>query len=97
LTVYAATASAGSPQKDFANEWNKRVVEPFKAESNPKTETQTNSDDWQATAGGAQIELDGGIKAAAILTVFSGFGKTTSILAIFNDESYLSQVSAVID
>jgi len=97
LTVYASTPSAGSAQKDFANEWNELVVKPFKAEANPKTETQTNPEGWQATAGGAQIELEGGIKAAAVLTVFSGFGKTTSILAIFNDEPYLAQSSALID
>ena len=97
LTVYASTASAGSPQRDFANEWNELVVKPFKANANPKTETQTNTDGWSGTAGGAQIELDGGIKAAAVLTVFSGFGKTTSILAIFNDESYLALASTLID
>ena len=97
LTVYAGTMSAGSPQKDFVNEWTELVIKPFKADANPKTEIQTNPDGWSATAGGAQIELDGGIKAAAVLTVFSGFGKTTSILAIFNDESYLAQVSTLID
>jgi hypothetical protein len=97
LTVYAGTTSAGSPQKDFADEWNESVVKPFKADANPKTQTQTTSEGWQATVGGAQIELDGGIKAAAILTVFSGFGKTASILIIFNDESYLAQANAFID
>src|SRR5881394_2169456 len=58
LTVYASTPSAGSPQKDFANEWNELVVKPFKAEANPKSDSQTNPEGWQATAGGAQIELD---------------------------------------
>jgi hypothetical protein len=97
LTVYAGAASAGSPQKDFANEWNEVVAKPFKADANPKTQTQTTPEGWQATVGGAQIELEGGIKAATILTVFSGFQKTTSILVIFNDESYLAQASAFID
>jgi hypothetical protein len=97
LTVYPGTASTGSLQKDFANEWNEFVVKPFKADANPKTETQATPDGWQATVGGAQIELEGGIKAASILTVFSGFGKTASVLAIFNDESYLAQASALID
>jgi hypothetical protein len=97
LTVYGGTASAGSPQKDFANEWNEFVVKPFKAEASPKTETQTTPEGWQVTVGGAQIELEGGVKAAVILTVFSGFGKTASVLAIFNDESYLAQASALID
>jgi len=97
LTVYGGAPSAGSPQQDFANGWNQFVVKPFKAEANPKTQTQTNPEGWQATVGGAQIELDSGIKAAAILTVFSGFGKTASVLVIFNDESYLAQASALID
>lgn len=97
LTVYASAASAGSPQKDFADEWNEVVVKPFKAEANPKTQTQATPEGWQSTVGGAQIELDGGSKAAAVLTVFSGFGKRASVLAIFNDESYLNQVSALID
>ena len=96
LTVYAAKTSAGLPQKDFANEWTEFVVKPFRAETNPKTETETNPDGWQATVGGAQIELEGGIKAAAILTVFTGFGQTASILAILNDESYTAQADAFV-
>ena len=44
-----------------------------------------------------QIELEGGIKAVAILTVFSGFEKTASILVIANDESYFTQVTAFIE
>jgi hypothetical protein len=97
LTVYASSPSDGSTQKDFAAEWNEFVVKPFKASANPKTETQPAPDGWQATVGGAQIDLDSGIKAAAVLTVFSGFGKRASVLAIFNEESYLAQVSGLID
>src|SRR5882762_1815113 len=37
ITVYASTASAGSPPKDFSKAWNELVVKPFKAEANPKT------------------------------------------------------------
>src|SRR4051812_16314178 len=97
LTVYAGAASAGSPAEDFANDWSEFVVKPFKAEAGPKTQTQTTPDGWQVVIGGSNIELDGGLKAAAILTVFSGFGKTASVLVIFNDESYSSQASALID
>ena len=92
ITVYASTASAGSPAKDFSEAWNELVVKPFKAEANPKTETQS-SDGWQAIAGGAAIESEGA-KAFAILTVFSGFGKTASVLAVFNDESFGAQLEA---
>jgi hypothetical protein len=97
LTVYVSSASAGSMQKDFADEWNRAVVKPFKADANPKTQTQTTPEGWQATVGAAPIELEGGSKAAALLTVFSGFEKTMSILVIFNDEAYLAQAGALID
>ena len=39
ITLYGATPGTGQPQSDFAREWNNLVVKPFKAEANPKTET----------------------------------------------------------
>ena len=95
LTIFSSTPSLGSPQKDFAAQWDGLLVKPFKAAANPKTESQTNADGWQATVGAADVETDG-LKAAAILTVFSGFGKTASILALVNDESYLAQVDSLV-
>ena len=97
LTIYRSTVSSGSPQKDFSNEWNELVVKPFKAAANPKTDLQPTADGWQATVGGSQIDLDGGAKAAAVLTVFTGFERTASIFVIFNDEAFLTQASALID
>jgi hypothetical protein len=92
ITVYASTASAGSPAKDFSKAWIELVVKPFKAEANPKTEIQS-ADGWQAIAGGTAIE-EQGAKAYAILTVFSGFGKTASVLGVFTDESFVAQLEA---
>jgi len=92
ITVSASTASAGSPPKDFARAWLELVVKPFKAEANPKTEIQS-ADGWQAIAGGAAFEAEGA-KAYAILTVFSGFGKTANVLGVFNDESFVAQLEA---
>lgn len=93
LTIYASTVSAGTPQKDFANKWSELVVKPFNASPDPKTESQTGPDTWQITAGAAPVETDGGLKAYAVLTVFSGFGRTASVLALVNDDSYLTKVS----
>ena len=92
LTIYASTPSAGSPQKDFANEWTELIVKPFKADVNPKTETQT-VDGWTSVAGAAQIEIEGG-KSYVIMTVLSGYGKTANVYALFNDPSYLPQLDA---
>jgi hypothetical protein len=92
LTVYPSTQSAGSPQKDFTNQWNELVVKPFQAEANPKTETQSE-DGWTSVSGAAQIESEG-IKSYLIMTVLSGYGKTASVYAILNDQAYLPQLDA---
>src|SRR5688500_16868284 len=87
ITLHGVTPSSGSPASDFANEWNKLVVEPLKAEANPKTETEL-ADGWTVTGGGAAVEIQGG-KAFAFLTVLTGFGKTVSVVAVLNERSYL--------
>jgi len=43
---------------------------------------------WTAVAGGSLVDFQGN-KAFAFLTVISGFGKSVSVLAILNDESFL--------
>ena len=92
LTIYASSPGSGNSAKDFADQWAELVVDKFKAQPGPKTESQA-SDGWQATVGGTQIET-GGLQAVAVLSVMSGFGKTVSLLAVFNDESYLPIIDA---
>jgi hypothetical protein len=96
LTIYASTPGAGTPKKDFANQWSDLVVKPFNASPDPKTQSQTGPDGWQITAGAAPVETEGSLKAYAVLTVFTGFGKTASVLALVNDESYLTKVSDLV-
>ncbi len=94
ITLYGATPGTGNPANDFKREWNNLVVKNMKAEANPKTDTQTG-DGWTAISGGAEVESEAG-KAAGFLTVISGFGKTVSILAVFNDPVYIKKVDAFI-
>ena len=61
----------------------------------PETETQME-DGWTATAGGSAVEFNG-IKAIAFLTVFSGYGKTVSVLGVFNDETHLAPLIAFVE
>lgn len=95
ITLYAASASEGSPQKDFAREWKLRVVDPWGGEANPKTETVPDNG-WTGIAGGGPINFQGN-KAFAFLTVISGFGKTVSVLGILNDNSYLGPLQAFVE
>jgi hypothetical protein len=94
ITVYGATPGVGNPQNDFTREWNNLVVKPLQAEANPKTETQL-ADGWTIIAAGAAIEFQGS-KAVALLTVFSGFRKTVSVLGVFNDQAYMNQLVAFV-
>ena len=94
ITLYGATPGTGTPESDFTREWNNLVVKPFGGDANPKTETEA-ADGWTAIAGGGAVEFQGN-KALALLTVYSGFGKTVSVLGILNDESYLPQLTAFV-
>jgi len=91
LVMYESSASLGDAQKDFKIEWNDRVVNPHKAEGDPKTETQTSDDGWKVVSAAAPIKLEA-LDAYAILTVFSGFGKKFSIITILNDQSYINEI-----
>src|SRR6185436_16222679 len=94
ITIYAATPSGGSPQGDFTSAWNNLAVQTLKAEPNPKTETESDAG-WTATAGGGAIDYQGG-KALVFLTVFTGFGKTASVLGVLNDQAYLPQLQSFV-
>ena len=83
ITLYGARTSSGVPKTDFAREWNTYVVENFGAAANADTETQVE-DGWTVTAGGAPVEFQGS-KAVAFLTVMTGYGKTVSVLGVFNN------------
>jgi hypothetical protein len=95
LTIHSSTASAGNVEKDFAAEWKNFVVTPHAADDNPKTETEIK-DGWTITSANTQIETDG-VKSVAVLIVYSGFGKTTSILAILNSQTYLKPLTEFLE
>ncbi len=94
ITLYGATPGTGNPDSDFTREWNNLVVRTMKAQANPRTDAQA-SDGWTATSAGSEAESGAG-KALAFLTVISGFGKTVSVLAVFNDPAYAKQVDALV-
>ena len=95
ITIYAASPTSGNPATDFTREWSSHLIQPWNADPNPKTET-TVEDGWTAVAGAAPIDFNGN-KALALLTAISGFGKTVSVLGVFNDQSYLAQYTAFVD
>jgi len=96
ITLFGAIESLGNPKKDFESEWNNRAVKGFKAAASPQKLPPESFEGWTVIAGGSKIEYEGR-NATIILTMFSGFGKTVSILAISDDKSYKPQVQAFIE
>ncbi len=95
ITLYGATPGTGNASSDFTREWKKLAVDVLSAPLGPQTETQME-DGWTATAGGSAVEFNG-VKAVAFLTVFSGYGKTVSVLGVFNEEAYAATLAAFVD
>ena len=92
ITLYGATPDTGDPKSDFKREWNNLVIKPLNAETNPKTDTQL-ADGWTVISGVAAVDFQGG-KSVAMLSVLSGGGKTISLLGVFNETSYMTQLTA---
>jgi len=96
LTVYGETASLGNARRDFAVKWNEWAVRSYGTESNPPTDLQSTAEGWQVVSAASQVNFQG-VKAVAVLTVVSGFGKVAGVLAIFNDQAYLPKLQAFLE
>jgi len=79
---------SGSPAV-VAQKENLGAVKPLGADASPQTET-SNEEGWTLIAGGSKIQ---GESARAYLGVVSGFGKTVSVLGVFNDDKYVGQIA----
>jgi len=95
LLIYSAIVSTGDEQADFNYEWTNLVTTRYKTGTSPKTETQSTGDGWKVVAGGSAVKIDS-INAYLMLTVFSGFGKTVSVLATLNDQVYVPDIDALL-
>ncbi len=94
IAIYASSASTGDAQKDFNRDWKQLVATPYKAEENPKTETESTPEGWKVVTGSAPVKQDG-IDLYILLTVITGYGKTLSIRTSLNDQSYIAQIDAL--
>jgi hypothetical protein len=92
LAVYTSRDSKGNAETDFASDWQELVMKPFNVtEKDPVTEKQTTSQKFEVIAGAAPITFNGAT-AYVLLSTFTGFGKTTSVLATLNDQSYFTAI-----
>ncbi len=96
ITIFESSVSSGDAKKDFTAAWKQLVATPYKATTNPQTETQTTDEGWKVITAAAPVKSDG-MDVIMLLTVVSGFGKTMSIRTATNNESYTSQLDALFE
>lgn len=95
ITLNGAAPGTGNPHSDFAKEWNNLVAQNMKAEADPQPAAEPPADGWTTIAGGAGVDIQGS-KGLAFLTVFSGFGKTVSVLGVLDDQLCVPQLNAFV-
>ena len=91
FTLYASSASSGEPGIDFIKSWQKLVSEPFQTDKTPANRSEESMDGWKTITGVSQAEKDG-MGFYIFLTVFSGYGRSLSIISQMNDQSYIATI-----
>jgi hypothetical protein len=96
IVLYVSGESSGNAQNDFEGDWQQFIVGQFGVKSKPEIEPAKNDRGWEVITGGAAFENEQGTSVAALHT-FSGFGKTFSVVAIFNSHDYVAAIEAFAD
>lgn len=86
ITVYASKVAKGNTGEEFMDDWQELAAKPYNIKEAPETE-KAEDDGWEAISGGANF-TKGSLNGLAYLTTLVGYGKTVSILALTNSESY---------
>ena len=90
ISVYASSATVGNAGEEFMDEWKEFVATPFEIIQDPETE-KTEDDGWEIISGGANFTSNE-MSNLALLTTFIGYGRTTSVLSLTNDESHQKDI-----
>src|SRR5687767_6430408 len=91
LFLYPSRLSKNSPEKNFQEEWNNRVVKNTGVSQKPNTTTEKNPRGWTAVTGVANITMQE-ITYTCILVSASGFGKVISVLINVAGEDYMPAI-----
>jgi hypothetical protein len=93
ITLYGSGESSGNAKNDFDSEWQQFVVGQFAIKGSPQIEPVRNTEGWTIVTGGTTFQNEQGT-SAVILSTYSGYGKTFSVMAIFNSQDHLPAIEA---
>ena len=91
IDIYASIVSSGTVEDEFNKQWQELAAVPFAIKETPNKDTATD-DDGRNVISGAGSFVKGSLTGIAMLSVYVGFGRTTCILALTNDESYYTTI-----
>lgn len=95
IGIYKSMASKGSIDQDFNSEWQILVTNQYKTKTPSHINEAREADGWKIKAGWGSFTFNNQ-KAYIMLTTFSGYNKSLSIVATFNNEKYIPDVQNLI-
>jgi hypothetical protein len=95
LGIYKSTDSRGSLEKDFAADWKELVCNTYKIADTAMAADTAEADGWKIKTGSGNFTFNNK-PAAAMLTTFSGYGKSISIVAVAGNQRYLQDIENLI-
>ncbi|MFZ4771431.1 MAG: hypothetical protein ACOYLO_14705 [Ferruginibacter sp.] len=87
IGIYRSMTTKGSAAKDFEREWQELIVNTYKITDAPKMTDIPEQGGWQIKSGGSKYIFNKQ-NAMVMLTTYSGYGKTVSIVALASSPDY---------
>jgi hypothetical protein len=95
LGIYHSTDSKGTLEADFNEEWEELVVKSLNPDSVSDKQKAEARNGYSNMIGVVPFPFNGG-QSLAMLSVYSGYGKRTSILILSNDPEYFNKLDSFI-
>lgn len=95
ISLYRSIASTGTLAADFDLAWKELVAGPLQISEPPLGSTTDEADGWQIQSAAGKYVFEGA-NSIALLTAFSGYGRTIDILATTSGQRYLTNIEAFI-
>ncbi|MDB5277910.1 MAG: hypothetical protein JWR61_2865 [Ferruginibacter sp.] len=95
IGIYRSTESKGAIETDFNDSWTELAALPYKIEEAPQGDSAVEADGWKIKSGAGKFVFNKA-PAMALLTTFTGYGKSIAIMAVTNKQRYTNDIAALL-
>lgn len=96
LIVYKSRESKGSLSSDFNFDWQQLIVKNYLAKESPAVSSASAINGWEHRFGSGPFNFNN-VSSSALLHTFTGYGKSISVVAITNSDTYKSIIDQFFD